>query len=149
MNMYAIPRMTRDIDIVIELTLNRMDEFIALFPNSYYEREVIRNEIIRKGIFNIIDHSTGFKMDFIIRKDTDYYRLAFERRQRIRELDIELWVISLEDLIIAKIIWIQQLQSERQLRDIENLLLDPGKDMDYILHWCKKLKLNTFDLFKT
>jgi hypothetical protein len=146
MNIYSIPRMTRDIDIVVELSLERTDEFTDLFPDSYFNKEIIRNEIIRKGIFNIIDHETGFKLDFIVRKETEYYQLAFNRRQRIKELDTELWVISLEDLIIAKIIWIQQIQSEKQIQDIENLLLNPDVEMNYINDWCNKLKLKTFDL---
>ena len=148
MNIYAIPRMTRDIDIVIELSTERIDEFTELFPDSYFNKDVIRNEIKRQGIFNIIDHNTGFKLDFIVRKDTEYFRLAFERRQRIKELDTDLWVISLEDLIIAKIIWIQQYQSEKQILDIENLLLNSDKDMNYIRKWCNNLNLRTFNLLK-
>jgi len=148
LNIYSIPRMTRDIDIVIELTQNRIDEFTDLFPNSYFEKEVIKEEIKRKGMFNIIDHSTGFKIDFIIRKESEYFILAFQRRQRIREFDTDLWVINLNDLILAKLIWIQQLQSEKQKFDIENLLLNPEKDMEYILKWCNKLKLQTFNLFE-
>ena len=107
MNIYSIPRMTMDIDIVVELSLKRIEEFTDMFPDSYFNKTTIRNEIKRKGIFNIIDHKTGFKIDFIIRKDTEYYRLAFNHRKKIKELDMEIWVISLEDLIIAKIIWIQ------------------------------------------
>ena len=146
MNIYSIPRMTMDIDIVVELSLKRIDEFTDLFPDSYFNRTTIRNEIKRKGIFNIIDHKTGFKIDFIIRKDTEYYRLAFNRRKRIKELEMELWVISLEDLIIAKIIWIQEYQSEKQILDIENLLLNPDKDIIYIKEWCSNLKLRTLNL---
>lgn len=148
MNIYTIPRMTRDIDIVVELSLDRVDEFTDLFPNSYFNKDAIKDEIKRKGIFNIIDHYTGFKIDFIIRKDTEYFRLAFGRRQRIIELDTELSVISLEDLIIAKIIWIQQYQSEKQILDIENLLLNPDKDMNYITKWCNNLNLKTYNLLK-
>ena len=146
MNIYSIPRMTMDIDIVVELTLERIDEFTDLFPDSYFNKTIIRNEIKRKGIFNIIDHETGFKIDFILRKDSEYYMLAFNHRQKIAELDMELWVISLDDLIIAKIIWIQQSQSERQILDIENLLLNPDKNMNYIKGWCNKLNLRTFNL---
>ena len=64
-NIYSIPRMTRDIDIVVELSIGRIDEFADLFPDSYLNRETIRDEVLREGIFNIIDHSTGFKLDFI------------------------------------------------------------------------------------
>ncbi len=146
MNIYAIPRMTRDIDIVVELSLKRMHEFTDLFPNSYFNEVIIEEEIKRQGLFNIIDHNTGFKLDFIIRKDTEYFILAFKRRQRIKELDMELWIICLEDLIIAKMIWIQQYQSEKQINDIENLLLNPDKDINYIKTWCSNLKLKTYNL---
>jgi hypothetical protein len=147
LNIYAIPRMTRDIDIVIELPLKRIDEFIRLFPNSYLNKATMVEEIQQNGLFNIIDHETGFKLDFILRKKTDYFRQAFQRRKRIKEFNTELWVISLEDLIIAKLIWIQEYQSEQQMRDIEHLLLNSEKNMDYIGGWIHKLKLNTFDLF--
>ncbi len=53
LNIYTIPRMTRDIDIVIELAENKVDEFTALFPDSYFNKDVIKNEIKRQGIFNI------------------------------------------------------------------------------------------------
>ncbi|MCX6251797.1 MAG: hypothetical protein NTX61_13725 [Bacteroidetes bacterium] len=146
LNIYSIPRMTRDIDIVVELTENRIDEFTALFPDSYFNKEVIKDEIKRQGMFNIIDHQTGFKIDFIIRKETEYFNLAFQRRQRIKEFDTDIWVIRLEDLVIAKFIWIQKYQSDKQLSDIKNLLLNPDKDMTYIKEWCNALKLQTFNL---
>jgi hypothetical protein len=148
LNIYSIPRMTRDIDIVIELKEERIDEFTSLFPNSYFDKEVIKEEIKRKGIFNIIDHQTGFKIDFIIKKESEYFNLAFQRRQRIKEIDIELWVIRPEDLVIAKLIWIQQYQSDTQLSDIENLLLIPAIDMNYLKTWYNTLKLKTFNLFE-
>jgi hypothetical protein len=132
MNLYAIPPMTRDLDIVLELSEIQIDHFIELFPDSYFNKEVIAREIKRKGMFNIIDHSTGFKIDLIIRKEGEYAELAFNNRKIIHELGTDLWVIQLNDLIIAKLIWIQDLQSERQMYDIKNLLLNPGKDIKYI-----------------
>lgn len=147
LNIYTIPRMTRDIDIVVELTEDRIDEFTALFPDSYFNKDVIKEEIKREGMFNIIDHQTGFKIDFIIRKDTEYFKQAFENRLRINELDTDLWVISLDDLIIAKVIWVQDYQSEKQIMDIENLLLNPDVNLEYIKKWCDKMNLQTFNLF--
>lgn len=146
LNIYTIPRLTRDIDIVIELSENKIDEFTSLFPNAYYDIDTIKEELKRKGMFNVIDHSTGFKIDFIIKKETEYFNLAFQRRQRVKEFNTELWVIEISDLIIAKIIWIQEYQSERQLFDIEHLLLNPEKNIEYIKKWCSKLNLKTFNL---
>ncbi len=146
LNIYTIPRMTRDIDIVLELSEDRIDEFLTLFPDSYFNKDTIKEEVKWQGMFNIIDHKTGFKIDFIVRKKTDYFNLAFKQRERIKELNTELWVIGLNDLIIAKIIWIQDLKSEKQVNDIENLLLNPEKDINYIKKWCDKLNLQTYNL---
>ena len=147
LNIYTIPRMTRDIDIVVELTEKRVEEFTALFPDSYFNKQTIKDEIKRQGMFNIIDHKTGFKIDFIIRKETEYFRQAFDNRQRINELETDLWVIRLDDLVIAKLIWIQDYQSEKQIMDIENLLMNSEINMDYIKKWCNKMKLQTYNLF--
>ena len=146
LNIYSIPRMTRDIDIVIELDMKKIDQFITLFPESYLNESTIRDEVKRQGIFNIIDHKTGIKIDFIVKKKSEYYDLAFKRKKRIKGTETDFWVISIEDLIIAKLIWIQQLQSDTQIMDIENLLLYPEKDIEYIRKWIGKLELNTFNL---
>jgi hypothetical protein len=97
-------------------------------------------------MFNVIDHETGFKIDFILRKNSDYRILEFARRQKILINDIEVWIVSPEDLIISKIEWIQQLKSDKQLSDIENLLAIHNLDREYIKRWCKELKLNTYNL---
>ena len=42
LNIFAIPRMTWDIDIVIELSEMMVEEFTDLFPDSYFEKDVIK-----------------------------------------------------------------------------------------------------------
>ena len=97
-------------------------------------------------MFNIIDHETGYKIDFIVRKDSTYRKHEFERRQKAKVGNFEVWIASPEDLIISKIIWIQQLTSEKQINDIKNLLAIPGIDKEYVVRWCRELKLNTYNL---
>ncbi len=146
MNFYTVSRATRDIDIVVNLQGKDVDIFLAELENFYYNKDTIVQEIRRKGMFNVIDNSSGFKVDVMILKDTEYNLQAFERRQVYNDLGFVVFVTALEDLIIAKIQWIQQLFSDRQANDIRMLLQNPSKDMDYIKKWCKHLKLNTFDL---
>jgi hypothetical protein len=145
-NFYCIPRMTRDVDIVIELSERKVVDFVELFPESYINIDTVKEEVGRKGMFNVIDHKTGFKVDFIVRKDNEYSDLAFSRKERIKGFDTEIWVININDLLIAKIMWIQDYQSERQISDIKNLLDNPLKDMKYVKKWCESLKLETFGL---
>jgi hypothetical protein len=59
-----------------------------------------------------------------------------------------IYVVSPEDLIISKLIWIQDLQSSVQMEDIKNLILFDTLDWAYIDLWVGKLRLNSFNLLK-
>ena len=84
MNFYAQPRMTRDIDIVIMLTTVDVSMFVALFENEFYiEEETVRNEVDRKGMFNLIHNKAIIKIDFIVDKGCEYDSAAFGRRRKI------------------------------------------------------------------
>lgn len=148
LNNYSIPRMTMDIDLVIELNENNVNDFLEIFTQGYYlNKDTVKTEIKRNGMFNAIDFETGFKIDFILRKNTDFRRLEFSRKKRAKIADFEVWIVSLEDLIISKIEWIQILQSDKQITDIQNLLKNPKIDIDYVKNWCNKLNLKTLDFF--
>ena len=139
LNYYAQPRMTRDIDVVVELEPKDADTIITLFENDYY---VPRNAVIRaianQSLFNLIHNESVIKVDFIVRKNTEYRRLEFERRRPVTVDDIEIWIVSKEDLIISKLYWAKDSHSEFQLRDVKNLLKSGYDDM-YLQTWTEKL----------
>jgi len=142
LNYYAEPRMTRDIDVVVALAPNDAESVVALFEDDYY---VPRNAVVRaltnQSLFNIIHNESIFKVDCIIRKDTEYRRLEFERRQRAKVDDIKLWIVSKEDLTISKLLWAKDSHSDFQLRDVKNLLKS-GYDADYLKTWTRRLGLD-------
>ncbi len=147
MNNYTVPRMTMDIDIVIELQEENLNDFLSIFGDNYYlNKDTVKQETKRRGMFNVIDHETGFKVDFILRKNTEYRKFEFQRRLRTTIADFDVWIVSPEDLTISKIEWIQQIQSDKQINDIENLLAKPDIDKNYINEWCMKMNLKTFNL---
>ena len=151
MGAYTVARYTRDIDLVIELAENQMDSFADMFADSakfYFHRPSVEEEVRRRGIFNVISQTSGFKIDFIVKKETPFQQSEFSRKRPGQIWDIDCWIISVEDLILAKLIWIQQLQSENQSKDIQNLLIDnPQLDAAYLRKWIADLKLNTFGLY--
>ena len=54
-NYYTVPRMTRDIDAVIEIKHAGIDRFAGLFKDDFYmDKKMIRNEVMRQGMFNLI-----------------------------------------------------------------------------------------------
>jgi hypothetical protein len=147
---YTMPRFTRDIDIVIDLELTDFDSFASIFTdrNCYFHHESAKVEVERGGMFNIIDWTYGFKIDFIVKKVNPFQESEFARRERKAISDnLSCYVISAEDLVIAKLIWIQELFSEQQTIDISNLLTQqPTIDRVYIRDWVDKLNLNDFGL---
>ena len=72
-------------------------------------------------MFNIIEDKSSYKADFVILKNEPYRQTEFERRKQIDFLNMKLFVVSSEDLLLSKLIWIQQLQNNIQIEDIRLL----------------------------
>lgn len=142
-NYYTVPRMTRDIDIVIELEQDNIDRFISLFQRDFYvDREMVNREVLRQGIFNLIQNRYVVKIDFIIKKSSAYQQAAFSRRKQILIEGNPMWFISPEDLIISKLIWAKDSLSEMQLKDVRNLIKTVDNlDLKYIENWVRELSL--------
>ena len=140
-NYHAQPRMTRAIDLVVALTVENTDKIIQIFtPDYYVSREAVAASIAHETLFNLIHQESVIKVDCIIRKNSPYRRIEFERRQRIAIEDFSTWIASKEDLIISKLWWAKDSHSEIQLRDVKNLA-GTGCDMDYIENWTRNLEL--------
>jgi hypothetical protein len=149
MSTYTLPRFTRDFDFIVHLKQGDAIHLVNHFNEGYYcDEEAIKDAIENKTMFNIIDHKSNYKADFVILKDEPYRQEEFRRRREINFLDMKIYFVAPEDLLLSKLIWIQDLQSPVQKEDIR--LLSEVKDLDwnYIKYWIKKLNLSTFDLIK-
>ena len=144
-NYYTVPRMTRDIDIVIELKRDDIDKFVRLFEGDFYvNREMITNEVCCEGMFNLIHNRYVFKIDFIIKKSSAYQQAAFHRRKQVLIQKSPMWFISPEDLIISKLLWAKDSFSEMQIKDVGNLIKTVDNlDLKYIDNWIQKLHLES------
>ena len=139
MNYYAVPRMTRDIDLVIELQRTEVGKVVALFSDAYVvSSAAVADAVCRERMFNIIHSEAVIKVDFIIRKSAEYRVVEFARRQRLMVADFEISLVSREDLILSKLLWAKDSRSEFQLRDVENLL-EGECDADYLIPWASRL----------
>jgi hypothetical protein len=139
MNYYAQPRMTRDIDVVVALQSTDAARIVELFsPDYYVSREAVDSSIVHQSLFNVIHNESVIKVDFIIRKQSEYRLAEFNRRQRIKIEYFETWIVSKEDLILSKMFWAKDIYSELQLRDVKNLV-STGCDRTYIERWAREL----------
>ena len=120
-NYYAVPRMTRDIDVVVELLPGDIDRICNIFQHDFYvDREAVQRSIEERGMFNIIHNAFVIKIDFVVRKDSDYRREEFSRRRRVSVEGRELFMAAPEDLIISKLDWARESRSEVQFADVMN-----------------------------
>ncbi len=144
-NFYTVPRMTRDIDIVVELSDQNISRFIALFEKDYYlEPATVRAEVKNKGMFNLIQNEHVIKVDFVVRKDSAYRRMEFSRKKKVSVDDRVLYIVAPEDLILSKLDWAKESRSEVQLTDVRNLLESvKGLDRRYLGRWAKQLGIET------
>ncbi len=148
MGLYTVPRMTRDIDFIIHLEAKNVDVFVNSFKEGFYCDKDGITDAIRGPVkmFNIIDHTSGYKADFVVLKDDPFRLEEFGRRVKVNYFGKTIYVVSPEDLLISKLIWIQDYQSAVQIEDIKSLVVVDGLDWEYISKWVKQLKLRTFDL---
>ena len=143
-NVYAEPRMTRDIDIVVALQIGDVDTMARLFAGDFYcDRDMIQQAVAGQGTFNVIHTATVIKVDFIVRRDTPYRRVEFERRRPVSVGGETIWVVSPEDLVLSKLAWAKPSHSEVQLRDVRNLICcAPDLDWPYVERWAKDLTVS-------
>ncbi len=141
MNFYAMPRMTRDIDFVVELSEPAIDRMIEQFHQDFYiEREMIQQALQQRTMFNLIHMPTVIKVDCVIRKDTPYRLEEFSRRQPVNIEGHTLTIVSPEDLILSKLEWAKETRSEVQMGDVRNLLCTIDRlDQDYLKQWASVL----------
>ncbi len=144
-NYYTVPRMTRDIDLVVELSGPDVDRVIELFQDDFYiEREAVETALRERTMFNIIHNAFVIKVDVVIRKESEFRFEEFSRRKRISVEGHEMFIVAPEDLILTKLEWAKNTRSEVQLADVRNLLTGvEGLDRKYLTRWASRLNLES------
>lgn len=140
---WARPRMTRDIDVVIEADRAAVARLVAACAGDCYASpEAAEQAVLDQTMFNVIHLTTFLKADFILRRDDPYERAKFDRRRTVDLDGFVASVISPEDLILSKLVWARESTSTRQTDDVRLLLRDvPSLDHDYLRRWAAALHI--------
>jgi|SRR5690348_2261404 len=143
LSLYAEPRMTRDVDLVVELQPADATRFAGVLGSDFdVDADRIRDAIAQRSMFNAIHTAAVVKLDIIVRK-TGAYREEEFRRRRLGTIDgSEMWVVSPEDLLLSKLDWARDSRSEVQLRDVRRLIAAQADlDWTYIRDWAERMEL--------
>ena len=133
---YGEPRLTNDIDLVVDLKDSEVQDFVSIFPiEDFYcpPLEVIELEIRRsqRGHFNLIHHETGFKADIYTSGREELHRWGLQHRIKIDIEGEEFWVAPVEYVILRKLEYYREGRSEKHLRDISAILALSSKEIDF------------------
>jgi hypothetical protein len=129
--------MTRDIDIVIQLSAEQVQPLCAAFPtDNFYVSQVAAREAVQLGgQFNVIHPSSGNKVDFMVVGNSNWSAAQLSRRKQIQFDEFTRgYVAAPEDVILGKLLYLREGGSEKHVRDITGILKthrDP-LDLDYV-----------------
>lgn len=118
-------RSTQGFDVVVKLDARSLDALIRALPESrfYVSADAARDALARSTLFNVIDTTTGWKVDLVPLKPRAFSRREFARRARIKLLGEEVFVATVEDVIASKLEWSSLSGgSDRQREDVRELL---------------------------
>jgi hypothetical protein len=139
------PRSTQDLDIVIDPSLDQLNELLSTLDLDHYyvDPDVARDAHRRRSMFNVIEIATAWKLDLIVRKDRAFSIEELQRRQVTKILGHGVATATAEDTIIAKLEWAKHGASDRQLDDVAGILRVRGSELDipYVERWVAELGL--------
>jgi hypothetical protein len=144
----GLPRATVDVDVLAELALRDVPEFVRRLGGAYYADGAAIAEAVRRGTpFNVIHQDTLVKIDVYVAGARPWERERLARAVA-RPLSTvagarEYRISSPEDVVVSKLEWFHRggRTSERQWGDVLGVLRVQGDALDfaYMRRWASEL----------
>ncbi|MBA3709686.1 MAG: hypothetical protein H0W83_12800 [Planctomycetes bacterium] len=146
---YGEPRLTRDIDLVLDLRVGDAPRLAGAWPTENFyvpPVEVMAEEAARPalGHFNIMHHETSFRADvYCLGSEDELGAWALRHARWMRIGDDEVAVAPVEYVIVKKLQYFVMGGSDRHLRDIRAVLRVSGDQVDQteLERWLDQLNL--------
>lgn len=144
---YGEPRTTQDLDLVIEVASSAMEPLVrALEQIGFYvpAGAVAEVKAGRGRVLSVTHLEQVLRADIVLSSDRPFDRSKMERRQLIAinlAGEVLYWVCSAEDLILAKLLWGQRSNFQKQWRDVLGVLKVQQSVLDdgYLSEWAEQL----------
>jgi hypothetical protein len=140
-NAYGIPRSTQDADFVIALGEKSIGELarriapsIRIDPQMSFETVTMT----RRYVADVV--GTPFKIEFFLLNDDPHNQERFRRRRQVTLLDRQVWIPTVEDVIVTKLHWALLARRSKDQDDVRGVLAVQGEriDWDYVHLWCER-----------
>lgn len=145
-SLHGEPRLSHDIDLVVDITLPAIPALVRRFPapDFFLDEASARAAVSGRDMFNLLSVPDGDNVDFWILTDDPFDVARFERRRRESVLGTTIVVASPEGTILAKLRWARLSGgSEKHFRDAVGVyqVQSPRIDGPYLERWIGILQL--------
>jgi hypothetical protein len=139
---YGDPRTTRDLDVIVQIAAADISRLKTVLEQSGFYVAGGEDEPIAS--LQITNQQSIARADLIIATDDEYSQTQFDRRRRYDFLNMgEVYLASPEDIVIGKLRWGLQSESEKQQKDVMAIfkVQQASLDYQYLYHWAKHFDL--------
>jgi hypothetical protein len=138
---YGAGRTTKDADFVVELGEHsilevgrRLGSGFRIDPQMSFETVTMT----RRFVADVV--GTGFTIEFFHLTPDPHDQERFRRRRQVRLLDRQVWLPTVEDVIVTKLRWGLLGNRSKDRDDVRNVIAVQGDriDWDYVHRWCEQ-----------
>jgi hypothetical protein len=151
---YGEPRLTNDIDMVLEISESSVSILESAFPEPDYYRpptELILIEVARsqRGHFNLIHNESMLKADVYLAAGDPLHRWALMNRRRIDLGGVEGSFAPPEYVILRKLQFHKEGGSAKHIGDIRAMLAESKSEIDMSFIAVEAGKLGVEDVWSS
>ena len=146
-SIYGMHRGSADVDFIIEANEMEVSRLLGQLPKQdfYSDLNQALDAFRHQSMFNVMDHVTGLKIDFIFLKSRGFSQEEFRRRKQAMVWGVPLYIATPEDIVLSKLEWAQLGKSSRQIEDAAGILKVRSGELDrrYIEKWVPVLGISS------
>jgi hypothetical protein len=138
-NVYAVPRATKDADLVLQLDAAKAAALLVELRSLFrVEPQMSFETVTATQRFEIEWGVTGFKIELFRLSDDFHDQERFARRRQIEVNGRTVWVPAAEDVIVTKLRWSRSGRRAKDVDDVRNVIAaqQGALDWPYIHRWC-------------
>lgn len=141
------PRLSHDVDLVVALDAMQIDTVLQAFSDDefYLSKEAIEAAVRTRHMFNLLQVSSGDKVDFWLLTDSAFGAMRFSRKLQEPLFGRPMYLSTPEDTILQKLSRAQQSHgSEKQFHNALRVfeVQFPLLDFAYLNHWAVELEVD-------